>query len=439
MKHALHTSWFFSAAQRKHNGTLGERRALPAFSWIEDYWAQLSRQSPPHKMATNLTLYLFRSGIEPRWEDTPDGGAWSVTLSQESTTADQLDACWEAVMLAVLGEQLDLRRTAAGDEEVLGCALSKRKSHAKIAVWTRHAADEAVQCAIARRLRELSFGFTDSQLSYVPFSASKQSAARRTSGAGAAESEPPLYVEEPLAAATGNAIDCTDATEPRAEASGWSAHDVSIRQTPHAGRGVFAARPLAAGTTILSEAPLRAASGAELARIAGKDVLNGLCGDDATSKIAQNHFAHENDVLLFVNISLLNHSCLPNASIQFDECGNGAVILARDIAADEEITFCYSAAALFADREVRQKELASRWGFECKCKRCVGSLKESEAGMWRMLEAASLSAQDAKPRGPIVDPSIATQQRDALAVLEASLPHLVERERFRFDAEYFTV
>ena len=38
-----------------------------------------------------------------------------------------------------------------------------------------------------------------------------------------------------------------------------------------------------------------------------------------------------------------------------------------------------------------------------------------------------------------VDPSIATQQRDALAVLEASLPHLVERERFRFDAEYFTV
>ena len=45
----------------------------------------------------------------------------------------------------------------------------------------------------------------------------------------------------------------------------------------------------------------------------------------------------------------------------------------------------------------------------------------------------------AKPRGPIVDSSIATQQRDALAVLEASLPHLVERERFRFDAEYFTV
>ena len=99
---------------------------------------------------------------------------------------------------------------------------------------------------------------------------------------------------------------------------------MSIRQTPHAGRGVFAARPLAAGTTILSEAPLRASSCAELARV-GQDVLNRLCGDDATSKIAQTTSRRER-CSLFVNISLLNHSCVPNASIQFDECGNGAVI-----------------------------------------------------------------------------------------------------------------
>ena len=57
--------------------------------------------------------------------------------------------------------------------------------------------------------------------------------------------------------------------------------------------------------------------------------------------------------------------------------------------------------------------------------------------MWRMLESAAEASLAAKPRGPVVDPSIRALQMNALAVLEAKLPYLCERERFRFDAEYF--
>ena len=133
---------------------------------------------------------------------------------------------------------------------------------------------------------------------------------------------------------------------------------------------------------------------------------------------------------------MCNHSCVPNASIRLDE-SRAHVILARDVAADEEIMLCYSANAIFANREERQAELTSRWRFVCGCERCAGTLPPSEAEVWRMLEDAARAARDAKPRAATVDPSIAEKQRAALAALEARLPHLCERERFRFDADYF--
>ena len=46
-------------------------------------------------------------------------------------------------------------------------------------------------------------------------------------------------------------------------------------------------------------------------------------------------------------------------------------------------------------------------------------------------------AEGAKPRGAEPQPAVAAQQREALEALEARLPCLVERERFRFDAAYF--
>ena len=213
----------------------------------------------------------------------------------------------------------------------------------------------------------------------------------------------------------------------------------SVQQTPHAGRGVFAARHLVAGSIVMSEKPLRATSCADLEHVArASGALEDLCGSDASSQVAHNHFVYGGHCLLFRRISLLNHSCVPNASIHFsDNKGNASVILARDVAAAEEITLCYSGEVIFAVREVRQAELYSNWNFTCRCARCLGTLAAGEADMWLMLESAAHASQATKPRGPVVEPSIHAQQCEALAVLEAKLPYLCERERFRFDAEYF--
>ena len=147
-----------------------------------------------------------------------------------------------------------------------------------------------------------------------------------------------------------------------------------LHETAHAGRGAFATRGLSAGRVFINEVPLKASSAADLARLAKEsDLLKGLCGGDKPEDvISQNHFVdHEGCALLLQRVSMLNHSCSPNASTAVGYTdGSVSVLLARDVTAGEEITLCYSAKAIFAPREARQRLLQRRWGFECRCARC---------------------------------------------------------------------
>ena len=198
MKHPLHTPWFFSAAHRQRNGTLSERKALPSVAYVEDFWALTAHLVSPSALPVHTTVYLFRSGLEPRWEAFPDGGAWSITVARECVSGETLDAAWEGTMLAAIGEQLH-----HGDgDEVIGCELSLRKAHAKMSLWTRSAECEAAQRDIAQRWRASWTAVTgnaaDWQFCYVAHAA-KRRAARTTRSSSAAtlsaDADPPLYVE----------------------------------------------------------------------------------------------------------------------------------------------------------------------------------------------------------------------------------------------------
>jgi SET and MYND domain-containing protein len=74
-------------------------------------------------------------------------------------------------------------------------------------------------------------------------------------------------------------------------------------------------------------------------------------------------------IALFDRISLLNHSCDPNAVVLFD--GAAAIVRAlKPIAAGDEITISYVDRA--TDRFERQRQLASQYFFTCSCSRCTG-------------------------------------------------------------------
>lgn len=72
---------------------------------------------------------------------------------------------------------------------------------------------------------------------------------------------------------------------------------------------------------------------------------------------------------LFLNISRINHSCLPNAVWSYNLSKRVLEVRAsRPIAEDEEVLICYADSS--AMREDRRKYLEARFNFQCDCKVC---------------------------------------------------------------------
>ncbi|KAK5675731.1 hypothetical protein LTS10_011458 [Elasticomyces elasticus] len=78
---------------------------------------------------------------------------------------------------------------------------------------------------------------------------------------------------------------------------------------------------------------------------------------------------------LFQYASLVNHSCVPNATRMF--IGDAMVLRAtRDIAQGEEVLHAYVLPSFgVAERRMRMEAV---WGFRCDCKLCETDIKESE-------------------------------------------------------------
>jgi predicted 2-oxoglutarate/Fe(II)-dependent dioxygenase YbiX len=246
------------------------------------------------------------------------------------------------------------------------------------------------------------------------------------------------------------------------------------------GRGVYAAYPLDATTVLLDEVPLQAPSKIELAAKLAEDPAllsrySHLCRPTAKQDWAQpredlrpregsrgisegivrsNGFvaapgAGGKSALLLRELSLVNHSCCPNASVAAvgGSVGDGSdaervrLVAAVDVPEGAELTFCYAEDVLFSERARRQEILLQRFGFTCCCPRCgeggASSLSEEEAMRWRVLEEAAAAAEAAKPKRAQVEPEVASLQRDALAALNVMRPALLERRRFEFDLQYF--
>lgn len=71
---------------------------------------------------------------------------------------------------------------------------------------------------------------------------------------------------------------------------------------------------------------------------------------------------------LFGEVSLINHSCLPNA-IWYVSGGNIHILACKDIAQGEEVTIDYGYGDLVSV-EVRRQNLNKRYHFWCHCPRC---------------------------------------------------------------------
>ena len=218
----------------------------------------------------------------------------------------------------------------------------------------------------------------------------------------------------------------TKASHESAEAAAAAACPVQLRDVPGCGVGAFATRALKRGECILAELPLlewRLEAGQPVTKASLEARVSTL------SPMAAEHFfalcqnAEHGDVKTAYGIWLsnafptdgtnagtsptraadagrrssavyttycrLNHSCVPNVHGAWNPTRRRQTMFAlRDIERGEQLLVSYLA-VLDQPRDARRAELASSFGFECRCTRCQlsgASLAQSDARQRRLLQ-----------------------------------------------------
>ena len=97
--------------------------------------------------------------------------------------------------------------------------------------------------------------------------------------------------------------------------------------------------------------------------------------------------SEEGTDVIFLVLSLINHSCAPNA----EECSllNGSedqenvdeyeLRAIKDIFKGEEITMFMFSEAIFSTKDIRQRKLKETFGFQCKCCVCSGHVDDQDS------------------------------------------------------------
>ncbi|KAK4266204.1 hypothetical protein QN277_027161 [Acacia crassicarpa] len=142
------TFWFDNQTKPKQGAAWGTSlRKVYTFDTVEEFWCLHDQIFKPSKLPGNADFHLFKSGIEPKWEDPEcaTGGKWTATSSRKAN----LDSMWLETLMALIGEQFD-----EGDD-ICGVVASVRQRQDKISLWTKTAANEAAQMSIGRKWKEI--------------------------------------------------------------------------------------------------------------------------------------------------------------------------------------------------------------------------------------------------------------------------------------------
>lgn len=76
----------------------------------------------------------------------------------------------------------------------------------------------------------------------------------------------------------------------------------------------------------------------------------------------------------------MNHSCAPNAEVEFK--GTEVVLKSlKEIEVDEEVTFDYLGGRFGTEGRKRRQLLEEMWGFKCNCEVCKRAKGRGKGGL----------------------------------------------------------
>ena len=171
----------------------------------------------------------------------------------------------------------------------------------------------------------------------------------------------------------------------------------NVKESPGKGKGVFAKKAIPAGTVIMRDRPAmkvdcgtRQPTDDEV-----KQAFNKLDKDQQQQFITlheghrpfktkllrifkANCFGAEGTEAVYLNISRINHACMPNAEPRREgnQLEETEIITTKPIAKGEEILWCYSSFLNGMVRQQRQNWVSTYYGFKCSCATCSSSPKQ---------------------------------------------------------------
>ncbi|KNC81892.1 hypothetical protein SARC_05805 [Sphaeroforma arctica JP610] len=137
-RHPLQHKWTLWHDEGKGNRAkntnvwIGSLTKVSEFDTVEMFWATYHNIVPPSRLGGGSNYWLFKSGVQPMWEDpmNEQGGKWSLGIPS-SKREEKLNTCWLATMLGLVGETME------DQGEVMGAVVSIRKMTDRLAVWTQ--------------------------------------------------------------------------------------------------------------------------------------------------------------------------------------------------------------------------------------------------------------------------------------------------------------
>ena len=108
-------------------------------SSIETFWRTFNNIPTVTHLEPGSNFMLFRKGVEPKWEDEANrnGGAWQLRFQTARDKDDTVDAVWDRLCAAAVGEAWGISVRAS----VVGVVAKRREKYIVIQVWVTEKID----------------------------------------------------------------------------------------------------------------------------------------------------------------------------------------------------------------------------------------------------------------------------------------------------------
>lgn len=121
------------------------------FQTVESLWGLFNNIVSLTNLPSGANLHLFKTGIEPKWEDVQNkkGGKWVLEIYKSDCL--KFKKLWRKTILFILGTKLSELEC----NSVNGIVLSARKDQNRIAIWTKDSSNKSTQLSIGEKWKKV--------------------------------------------------------------------------------------------------------------------------------------------------------------------------------------------------------------------------------------------------------------------------------------------